>query len=182
MTARERRRAVEVAIPLFPAILLASALACPAPAPAQSAYDREAFGPRYRYARQEGAVYARDTVRSGVNRRTPYTCAVVSSPLETDVDHVIPLRWAWGRGLHPEHYRALAADALNLAPALPRVNRVEKGDRGPGGWMPPRNAGWYAYRWLALVERYNLRLNDADRAALDAAITGTPAAPTCEEP
>ena len=69
----------------------------------------------------------------------PYTGRVHLDAGGLDVDHVVPLAYAWARGADAwdEDAREIFAnDPANLIPTEARVNR-SKGARGPLAWLPP---------------------------------------------
>ena len=69
----------------------------------------------------------------------PYTGRVHLDAGGLDVDHVVPLAYAWARGADAWDVAArdrFADDPANLVPTEARVNR-SKGARGPLAWLPP---------------------------------------------
>ena len=114
-----------------------------------------------RYASLIGGYYA------------PYTGRVFDTARELDIEHVVARHEAaqsGGCGWPAERKRAFARDPMVVVVAGPRVNRVEKSDRDPAEWMPPRNRRWYALRWMAIKAKYGLTIDAAERDALAAAI------------
>ena len=115
----------------------------------------------------------------------PYTGLTFTNPKQLDVDHVVPLAWAyhhggvfWGRKRRelyandlsaPEHLMAVQASA----------NR-EKGAQGPDAWRPPNHAEWcdYGRAWASITERWELMLTWAEfRAIAELLATCPPAEP-----
>jgi len=86
----------------------------------------------------------------------PYTCRVITDPGKLDVDHVVPLRWAWDHGADQwdgERRAALANDQGNLAVVSAQANRA-KGAAGPDEWTPPHEPLQAEYRrWFGEVCR-----------------------------
>ena len=113
-------------------------------------------------------------VASGV-WEDPYTGAVVTDPARLDVDHLVPLRWAHGRGggiWPPDQKQAFANDLgyrWHLVAASRGANR-QKGARGPDRWRPPRREFrcQYAEAWAAVTTVWGLRVTGAEREALRA--------------
>ena len=94
----------------------------------------------------------------------PYTRMVHLDAGGLDVDHVVPLAYAWARGADgwdAGAREAFANDLANLLPVEARLNR-QKGARGPLGWLPP-DEGFhcqYLLRFERVVRRHALRLPD----------------------
>ena len=92
----------------------------------------------------------------------PYTGRVHLDAGGLDVDHVVPLAYAWARGADEWDAGArerFANDPANLLPVEARLNR-QKGARGPLGWLPP-DEGFrcqYLLRFLRVARAYDLRL------------------------
>ncbi len=103
----------------------------------------------------------------------PFSGDSFSNPRDLDVDHIVPLAyafqaggWAWSR----EERRAYANDMTNpshLVAVSASLNR-QKGAKGPAEWMPPNEAAlcWYAEAWLQILARYELRPLLADARIL----------------
>lgn len=89
----------------------------------------------------------------------PYTGAVVTGPSrDFDVDHVVPLAWAWRHGAWrwtPARRVAFANDPAELRATTPRANR-SKGDAGLDEWLPQVNPCAYAQQFDAVADRYHL--------------------------
>jgi hypothetical protein len=97
-------------------------------------------------------------------------------PLEdATIDHIVPVKEAWrsgGRKWTKEQKEAFFNDPGNLVPASRSVNSA-KGDKGPASWMPGGNADcWYASKYLATKDKWNLSVSKDERAVLDKALTG----------
>lgn len=137
-------------------------------------YDRSDFGPGWldpdgngQNAREDALDAARLVITLWLD---PYTGSLVTDPGRLDIDHIVPLSWAWDHGADQWDQgtrEAFANDPLNLLPVLAGANR-SKGAKGPDEWMPPNVAFWPAYlvRFMAVVERYGLTLTDTERAAI----------------
>ena len=92
----------------------------------------------------------------------PYTDDKVkytSNPRDMDIDHIIPLRWAWTRGeawkWSKEKRVRFANDPDNLIAVDLSENR-SKGARGPDQWLPPNEQyiTEYINLWNNLVIKY----------------------------
>lgn len=89
------------------------------------------------------------------------------------IDHIVPLGWAWRQGAAtwPRDVRVkFALDPDNTLAAAAHDNE-SKSDQGPAEWIPEINQCWYAERWVVVLDRYNLSLNKADRDSLATLLT-----------
>ena len=118
-------------------------------------YKRSLFGPRGRYERLEVGLWAAQGFRDA------YSGDEIT-PDETDVDHVIPLRWAWSNGASKWSWwkrRRFGSDPLNLAVTSAHLNR-SKGDKAVDVWQPPTSClplrADYRRRWQMLCDNYGL--------------------------
>ena len=155
-------------------------------------YERDAFGSAWLDTDHNGCdtrndILARDlreetlkagsacVVASGV-LDDPYTATVirfvrgVGTSDEVQIDHLVPLSWAWGYGAGgwtDDRREAFANDPLNLRAVEGSAN-MSKGDSGPGEWMPA-NAAFrcdYVESFVAVVAGYRLMIPNADRVAI----------------
>ena len=99
----------------------------------------------------------------------PYTGERITDAARIDIDHVVPLRWAWDHGADgwtPERRRAFALDPAFLLPVSSRANR-EKGAKGPLDWLPddPRARCAYVIRFRRGVAAYDLEISDVEARA-----------------
>ncbi|MFI6926960.1 HNH endonuclease family protein [Nonomuraea spiralis] len=141
-----------------------------------------------------GVPYARNGCRTrddllardgtGVTYRPGSSCEVVAMKLtdpytgrliswrkadadEVQVDHVVPLNYAWHMGA-PRWAMAkrldFANDPLNLLPVDGRANE-EKDASGPAGWLPPQRRVRCAYvtRFAQVALKYGLPVTRADK-------------------
>jgi hypothetical protein len=86
---------------------------------------------------------------------------------DLDLDHVIPLKWAHSHGdwrWTAEQKQLFANDCANLILVGDGRNQ-SKGSRGPGEWLPGNNCA-YVFRWLYLIDKYNLTSNQTDLAKI----------------
>jgi hypothetical protein len=86
---------------------------------------------------------------------------VIQNSSEIDIDHVVPLRWAWDRGA-AQWSRSrrvdFANDPVNLLPVEAGLNR-SKGARGPDEWLPPSGKCGYIARFVRIVRIYGLTMS-----------------------
>lgn len=95
---------------------------------------------------------------------SPFTGKVIQNSSEIDIDHVVPLKWAWKRGAKgwsPAKRERFANDMVNLWPVELSRNR-SKGARGPEEWLPPSNQCGYVARFLRIVKQYDLQPSSAE--------------------
>ena len=100
----------------------------------------------------------------------PYTDTIFMDASDLDVDHLVPLHWAWQRGAWSwsrEHRVAFANDPINLIAVDDATNR-SKGANGPLDWLPPNDAYQcqYVLRFWRVSRMYNLEIGDDEQLAL----------------
>lgn len=89
---------------------------------------------------------------------SPFTGNVLQNAGDVDIDHVVPLAWAWERGASDwsrDRRETFANDPVNLMPVEASLNR-SKGARGPDQWVPPAGRCQYVARFLRIVKVYRL--------------------------
>jgi hypothetical protein len=100
---------------------------------------------------------------------SPFTGSVIQNASDIDIDHVVPLRWAWDYGAASwtqKKREAFANDPRNLWPVELSLNR-SKGARGPEEWLPPSGRCGYIARFSRLIKIYELgSRNGGSRAVL----------------
>ena len=78
---------------------------------------------------------------------------------EIDIDHIVPLKWAWERGAKGwtrAKRERFANDMVNLSPVDLGLNR-SKGALGPNEWLPPSGQCGYVARFVRIVKQYDLK-------------------------
>jgi|GEM_PF-676839 len=152
-----------------------------------ASYDRSSFGG---WADQDGdckstrhemlselsvgqVQWSRDSCRVVRGRWTDsYTGRTFTSASDVDIDHLVPLKWAWDHGAHSwsdEKRRQFANDRSNLFVVESSVNN-EKSSQGPTSWLPP-NARFqcqYVTRFAQVVLKYDLALESDEEASFGA--------------
>lgn len=138
-------------------------------------YDRSAFGHGWddadgdcQNSRAEALIATSSTtVRFATDRKcrvitgrwiSPFTGKVIQNSSEIDIDHVVPLKWAWNRGAKgwaQAKRERFANDRVNLWPVELSLNR-SKGARGPDEWLPPSGQCGYVARFQRIVKQYDL--------------------------
>jgi hypothetical protein len=93
-----------------------------------------------------------------------FTGKTIYSASSIDIDHVVPLSWAWKHGAYkwPKNKRVqFANDPANLLSVEAKLNR-QKGDKGMDKWLPPKNKCQYISRFLRVYKKYNLSLTSSE--------------------
>ena len=103
---------------------------------------------------------------------SPYDGKRLKSEKQVDVDHVVPLSYAWrsGAGKWSQARRRAFANDLTR-PELVVVSHsanIAKGGQGPQSWRPPRRAYWcrYATSWITVKHHYRLLVTRKEKVAL----------------
>ena len=115
----------------------------------------------------------------------PWSGEIFLSAGDVDIDHHVPLAHAHrtgGSAWDEERKVEFANDPENLNAMSSSLNR-SKGARGPDEWKPPDESSHceYARQWEAVKEKYQLRIDEMERRALDkmlATCVGTLPTPT----
>ena len=87
-----------------------------------------------------------------------YSGLVITNAGKVDIDHIVPLKWAWEHGADRwslEKRELFANDPINLVAVEASLNR-EKGAKGPDEWLPPKNTQQYKVRFERILKKYNL--------------------------
>lgn len=95
---------------------------------------------------------------------SPFSGKTIYNASEIDIDHVVPLKWAWVHGANSwsKNKRVkFANDPANLLSVEARLNR-QKGARGLAKWLPPKNKCQYIARFLRVYKTYGLKLTNAE--------------------
>ncbi|WP_228289076.1 HNH endonuclease family protein [Marinobacter salinisoli] len=90
---------------------------------------------------------------------SPFTGKVIQNAAEIDIDHVVPLKWAWKYGAKSwsdNKRESFANDMNNLWSVELSLNR-QKGAKGPEEWLPPAGQCQYVSRFVRLIKTYDLQ-------------------------
>jgi endonuclease I len=92
--------------------------------------------------------------------RCPYTGQNFYQASDVDIDHIVPLKWAWERGAYQwprEKRKAFANDPSNLLVVDDSTNQ-RKGAKGYHDWMPPRSEyhTQYVAKFKYVCKKYGL--------------------------
>lgn len=106
-------------------------------------------------------------VKSGQGR-DPYTGALLTYPQDAvEIDHVLPLAYAWDMGANawPADRRVRFANDLNNLVAASRASNRAKSDKSPAEWVAaiaPALRCDYVKRFLTVADGYDLPVTQAD--------------------
>ena len=164
-TARSRAKAPSTALPDFPS------------------YDRERYfgtwidadgdclNTRHELLAEISTAPARQTGCRITRGRwnDPYTGEIFFDSSALDIDHLVPLKWAWDRGAHrwdDALRRSFANDKRNLFATRLDVNRA-KGALGALDWLPPNQQFHCEYvarfRRITLLYPIDVPASEADQ-------------------
>jgi hypothetical protein len=101
----------------------------------------------------------------------PYTNNIFTDDNDLDIDHIVPLKWAYEHGANtwPENIRAaFANDTLNVIAVSLSANR-SKGAKGPTEWMPANQQFrcQYLERFQRVIRKYQLSLQATETRVLN---------------
>ncbi|MEV4922092.1 HNH endonuclease family protein [Streptomyces roseoverticillatus] len=102
----------------------------------------------------------------------------MADPAHVDVDHIVPLRNAWGSGAShwTDRKRREFANDLTGSPQLITVStwaNRRKGDKGPDQWMPAAGGECsYSRAWIGVKDYYGLSVTSAEKAKLAQVLAG----------
>ena len=100
----------------------------------------------------------------------PYSDKFFTQSSDLDIDHLVPLFYAWDKGAYLwefEKRRRFANDSRNLFAVEKRINR-EKSASGPTDWLPPnlRFRCQYILRFQQIVKMYELEQKNPEATAI----------------
>ena len=84
---------------------------------------------------------------------SPFTGKVIQNSSEIDIDHVVPLKWAWDHGANTwsrDKREKFANDPANLWSVELSLNR-QKGAQEPEDWLPPLGKCQYLSRFKPII-------------------------------
>ena len=95
---------------------------------------------------------------------SPFTGQVIMDPHVIDIDHLVPLHFAWYSGAQQwtrDQREKFANDPINLLPVEASLNR-QKGSKGPDKWLPPSGQCQYVARFKRVILIYKLELQPSE--------------------
>lgn len=96
---------------------------------------------------------------------SPFTGKTIYVASDIDIDHVVPLKWAWVHGAKywTKSKRVMFAnDPANLISVEAKLNR-QKGAKGLNEWLPPANQCQYISRFLRVYKTYKLEMSSKEK-------------------
>ncbi|MEZ9627978.1 HNH endonuclease family protein [Vibrio breoganii] len=96
-----------------------------------------------------------------------FTGNTIYEASEIDIDHVVPLKWAWDHGADgwtEEKRKAIANDPANLITVEASLNR-QKGAKGLDEWLPPKNQCQYILRFIRIKHKYEIQLTPSKNSS-----------------
>lgn len=101
----------------------------------------------------------------------PYTGKTFFHASDLDVDHLVPLKYAWDHGgskWNSKQWERFGNDESNLFAVQASVNR-SKGSKSPLEWLPPDTSFHcqYVTRFKRIVRKYKLKLSNKEWAEFD---------------
>lgn len=105
-----------------------------------------------------------------------YSGEVITESRKVDIDHVIPLKYAFEHGgdqFSPDKKHRFATDDSNLVSTSAHENR-SKGDDGLSEYVPRQNACWYYRHWDYVSRKYSLKIRGADASILAKGLASCP--------
>jgi len=97
---------------------------------------------------------------------SPFTGQPIQNSDNVEVDHLVPLKWAWERGAwrwSGKRREQFANDMVNLMAVESSLNS-SKGGRGPDEWLPPSGQCGYVARFSRIVKLYELSPKPREKA------------------
>jgi hypothetical protein len=91
-----------------------------------------------------------------------------TDPRDMDIDHTVPLKWAYQHGADKwtpkqrNDYANNYVDQYHLVPLSAHSNR-SKSDKGPDEWMPSYNRCLYIKTFTNIVSKYKLTLSSLEK-------------------
>jgi hypothetical protein len=101
----------------------------------------------------------------------PYTDQIFRESSDLDIDHLVPLYWAWQRGAwvwSNDMRKKFSNDRRNLFAVDDGVNRAKSAD-GPLDWLPPHEEFrcQYVSRFWRIVLIYELEVSHEENHAME---------------
>jgi hypothetical protein len=101
----------------------------------------------------------------------PYSAELQRQASEVDIDHLVPLKFAWDHGAWnwaADKMEQFANDPINLVITQKSLNR-SKGSDGPLNWLPPNDEFKcaYIYNFIEVMQLYSLSLNEYETLLLN---------------
>lgn len=98
----------------------------------------------------------------------PYSGEIIFDSARIDIDHLVPLAWAWQHGAaswSAQERRKFANDPVNLFAVKLELNR-SKGAQGPYEWLPPNTKFHCQYMTRYLRVMLSYPFNESSRRSV----------------
>lgn len=129
-------------------------------------YDKDGLNTREEILASQALTYVvtkrkgKDVIITWGQWTCPYVGRTFNNPSDIDVDHIVPLKYAWDHGADEWDdvlREQFANDPMNLLAVWKGANR-SKGASGPLKWMPPNFAysQQYINKFIDVCEKYEL--------------------------
>jgi hypothetical protein len=95
-----------------------------------------------------------------------FTGNTIYNASDIDIDHVVPLKWAWLHGADSwskSKRIKFANDPANLLSVEASLNR-SKGGKGLDEWLPPKNRCQYIVRFMRVYKTYGSTLTSSENS------------------
>ena len=100
---------------------------------------------------------------------SPYDGQVFDSKKDTHIEHIVATTEAHDSGMCARSdsvKKVFAADLLNLTLAGAGLN-ISKSGKDATDWVPEKNRCWFAYRVVAVRQKYDLTIDRMEAAVLE---------------
>lgn len=93
-------------------------------------------------------------------------------PEKIDIDHTVPLKWAYVHGANKwtdqqrNEFANNYTDEYHLVP-LSVYNNRSKGSKGPDRWLPPHNRCLYIKVFIEIVNKHKLEFNSEEKNKIE---------------
>lgn len=107
-----------------------------------------------------------------------YSLEKINRATDLDIDHIIPLKYAFTHGgdrFTDDQKHAFATDDSNLVAVNEHENR-SKGDKGVLKYMPPNNQCYYLRHWYYMYSKYHLKMDTSETGYITRGLKG------CKDP
>lgn len=136
-------------------------------------YNRASFVSASKWKKARLAILVRDKI--GDHWICKYSNLIIKNATDIDVDHIVPLKFAWINGAYKwttAQRLAFAIDPDNLISVNEHENR-SKGDDGLLEYLPDNNVDFYCKHWKIVTDKYKIKLSTAEIKVINASLSTT---------
>ena len=126
-------------------------------------YDRASFVSASFWTKTRKLIVRRDKIED--QWICKYSGTIITNQTDIDVDHIIPLKYAWLHGASKwtfDKRKEFAVDPENLISVTEHENR-SKGDDGLILYLPLNNKAFYVTQWKTMAEKYGIKLTRVEK-------------------